>query len=95
MEWQTSVCLLQTEMENGSLFSLVGKQKPVIDDGCFRKRPNLLLHYCTVACLAQLQYIHTLPTGSFLLLLLAHLIDRIFHESQLYLRVNVCTVACS
>jgi hypothetical protein len=24
-KWQTSVCLLQTETENGSLFSLVGK----------------------------------------------------------------------
>jgi hypothetical protein len=24
-KWQTSICLLQTEMENGSLFSLVGK----------------------------------------------------------------------
>jgi hypothetical protein len=24
-KWQTSVCLLQTEKENGSLFSLVGK----------------------------------------------------------------------
>jgi hypothetical protein len=25
-KWQTSVCLLQTETENGRLFSLIGKR---------------------------------------------------------------------
>jgi hypothetical protein len=33
-----SVCLLQTETENGSLFSLVGKRKKVMDVYCISKR---------------------------------------------------------
>jgi hypothetical protein len=40
-EWQTSVCLLQTEMENGSLFSLLANDKMVIDDCCFSKCAHL------------------------------------------------------
>jgi hypothetical protein len=35
-EWQTSVCLLQTETENGSLFSLVCQT--LVNDCCFSKR---------------------------------------------------------
>jgi hypothetical protein len=31
-KWQTSICLLQMEKENGSLFSFVGKRYMVIDD---------------------------------------------------------------
>jgi hypothetical protein len=38
---QTSACLLQTKMENGTLFSLVGKRLTVIDDCCFSKHAHL------------------------------------------------------
>jgi hypothetical protein len=37
----TFVCLLQTETENGSLFSLGSKQYTVIDDYCFKKHSLL------------------------------------------------------
>jgi hypothetical protein len=42
---QTSVCLLQTETENISFFSMVGKQQTVIDDCCFSKRAHLAEKY--------------------------------------------------
>ncbi len=45
---QTSVCLLQTETENGSLFSLVGKGQTVIGNYCFSKLAYLCARY-TVA----------------------------------------------
>jgi hypothetical protein len=40
-KWQMSVFLLQTETENGSLFSLVVKGYTVINDCCFSKRAHL------------------------------------------------------
>ncbi len=46
-KWQTSVCLLQTETENRSLFSLVGKRQTVIDVCCSANVPiycRQLLH---------------------------------------------------
>jgi hypothetical protein len=42
-KWQTSICMVQIEMGNGSLFSPVGKQKTVIDDFCFSKCSYLLV----------------------------------------------------
>jgi hypothetical protein len=46
MENATSVCLLQAETENGSLFPLVGKQLTAIDVCCFHKCDHLCLHVC-------------------------------------------------
>jgi hypothetical protein len=40
---ENGVCLQQTETENGSLFSLVGKRQTTIDDSFFGKRAHLWL----------------------------------------------------
>jgi hypothetical protein len=40
---ETSVCFLQTETENGSFFTLVGKRLTVIDDCCFSNRAHLCI----------------------------------------------------
>jgi hypothetical protein len=39
-KWQTSVCLMPIETENGSLFFLVVKRQRVIDDCCFSQSMN-------------------------------------------------------
>ncbi len=36
-----TICLLQTETKNESLFSLGGKRSTIIDDLCFKKRSHL------------------------------------------------------
>ncbi len=52
-KWQTSVCLLQTEMENGSVFSLVGKLLTFIGDCCFNKLAHLCLPHCPLVSLVN------------------------------------------
>jgi hypothetical protein len=46
---RTSVCLLQTEKENRSLFSLVDKRSVVIDDCSFSERSHLCKYVRTAS----------------------------------------------
>jgi hypothetical protein len=46
-KWQTSVCLLLKEMENGSKFFLVSKRLTVINDFCFSKCLSMVW-YCNI-----------------------------------------------
>jgi hypothetical protein len=54
-KWQTYVCLLKTETENGSLLFLVGKRYMVIDDCCFSKHA----HLCRLCMTKAVQYSYT------------------------------------